>query len=172
MLKARAAVTAIIATETKSSMNEPRVGRKPFAKTHIDDVCLRASKTLFALSILRKLNCRADLLWKIYNSLCRSILSYAYPAWCNVTNSQAARLLQVESRAGKIIGTKPALKLNSFCEGLCFNLAAKVNKDPNHPLREIFDEAPYRQRRSQTSNVLRAPYARTEKFRKSFIFYI
>ena len=74
-------------------------------------------------------------------------------------------LLQIETRALKIIGLPCDVNLTTHLNNTCVKLMSKIEKNCNHRLRPMFVE----RKRGRTS--LAAPAARTSRLTKSFIKY-
>ena len=103
-------------------------------KDHINISIKKASQRLYIIASLNNLGLPPKTLWIIYNALIQSVLLYAFPSWCNVSNSLFSRLVKIEKKAQRIIGTPPPISLNKAAENSCKNLANAIKKTLNHPL--------------------------------------
>jgi hypothetical protein len=98
----------------------------------------KASKRIFPLIQLRRTGICNTVLWKIYNTHLRSVLTYCFPAYCNLSKSLQKQLHKFERRVQLTIGSAPPTALALFCEQQCVNLLRKVERLPLHPLRPLF----------------------------------
>ena len=129
--------------------------------SHIDVVVAKASQRLFGLRRIRSLIEDRNALWCIYFCLIRSIITYAYPAMCNMTSSLFYRLKRIENRASSIIGSLPPVDLTTFCQRTCLNIS-KSAITRGHRLNSLACNV-------KKSRVLRskphlAPFAKTSRF--------
>ena len=127
----------------------------------------RASRCLFSILQLRRSGFDRIVLWRVYCAFVRSILTFAYPALCNVSSATFSIVCNMERRAEKIIGAQFTPDIHSFCENLCVALFNRVQNCSHHPLRELFLTSLPRVRRH--GRLLEPPFAKTERFRRSFI---
>ena len=135
---------------------------------HVDKVVNKAIKRLFLLRNLRRAHCPENLMLMCYFSFIRSVLLHAFPSFCNLPVCLFEKLQRVERRALRIIGcTSHVPPLSEVAYKMCAGLMASVELHAEHLLRKMFTESKPSSTRS--SNVLRAPFAKTERFRKSFI---
>jgi hypothetical protein len=133
---------------------------------HVEYTVSKAAKTIFVLTTLKHLGVDHRLLWTTYFALTRSILTYAFPVFCNLPARLHKRLQKIENRAKRIIEGEPQVKLAAFCEEQCRRLADQIRKHPSHPLRLLFDA---RKPQGRSSKSFEAPFARTSRFKNSFI---
>jgi hypothetical protein len=141
---------------------------------HVMIVKSRVSKLLFSVVLLKRASVNEKTLWSIYYALIRSVLVFAYPAICNMSAYLFKQLLAVESKVARVIGSDPPKGLRLFCEQLCINLAARVNSDPRHPLRQLCELKPQHavmRLRSAGQNI-RALRSRTTRFQNCFMRFI
>ena len=134
--------------------------------------CQQGIKMCFFILQLRRSHVKQKILWLVYFALVRSILTYAYPSFCGISQTLFNRMQFIERRVEKIIGTPPPIKLSSFCESLCERLAASVNSCGTHPLRQLFTthRNPTHSLRRHTST-LHPTVAKTTRLHISFIRY-
>jgi hypothetical protein len=135
---------------------------------HVDNVVSKASKRIFVLRNLKRSGCEPNILLHVYKTLVRSVLSYAYPCFCNAPKYLHESLLKVEKRAFRIIFNRSFHEDNfeHACIKLCQNLFNKIVTLESHPLRSLFlPRAP------TPRNVcpLRPPITKTSRFKTSFI---
>ena len=138
---------------------------------HIDNLCNRAYKLIFMLIRVKEFNNSKSLLCTLYYSFIRSLLTYSFPAFCNLSNTLMNKLLKVEKRASIIIGKVPDTQLNEFCNRLCSNLFKKTLTDDHHPLRSLFlvNRSNHVTRSISCGNNLLIPYGNTQRSRDHFI---
>ena len=65
---------------------------------HINKIVKKASKRMFILYNLKRSGCSDQLMFLSYCIYIRSVLLYAFPAWCNVPSSLTWKLRVVERR--------------------------------------------------------------------------
>jgi hypothetical protein len=130
----------------------------------------RSNKGIFLLRQLKHGGIANNVLWMIYNALIRSHLTYASPATTNMPKTLFQKLEKVEKRVSKIIGGTPPLSLNEFKHQICMNVLVDAKCATSHPLRQLFilNTSSHASKHYQH---FRAPYARTNRFRDSFISY-
>lgn len=135
-------------------------------KSHTTYIVKKANKVLFHLICLKRAGCKRDTLVLFYNYFIRSILSYAFPAMCNITNNLFNLICKVEKRAFIIIGTKPEMHIKSFTNNQCLNLKKAVLSNPYHPLRKLFSSV---QSSTRSNSDLCVPHGRSSRYINSFI---
>ena len=101
--------------------------------------------------------------------LIRSVLSYAYPAWCNVGSGDMGALTRFERRICKRFRVECKVSFDCFCASAAKNLAQKALAS-HHPLNGIFDTAATRTS-SRVGKGYSKVLARTSRFKKSFISF-
>ena len=106
--------------------------------------------------------------WRVYTTMIRPIMLYAFPAWCNVAASTLEVLTAIESRVKRILGTQPSTDIVTAAVSLCNGLVTAIKKDANHPLRCAFNWDPRRSSARCSKNVLCTPhFAKTSRFQQS-----
>ena len=85
------------------------------------------------------MNCSSTFLWAIYFAFIRSILTYCYPAMCNMPANLFKQLVKTERRVEAIIGYKCPIDILTFCRNICIKPIDKINKTPTHPLLIMWD---------------------------------
>lgn len=137
--------------------------------SHFDHIVSKTSMRLFLLRNLKKFNCSSEIIFKAYAGFIRSLLLYCCPVFSNAPGYLWKKLESVERRAIKIAGSKSYPDLHSVITRISKRLFSQIRQEPSHPLRELFRERNLTSTRN--SCPLRPPFASTERFRKSFIFY-
>ena len=131
--------------------------------------CITASQRLYGLRQLCTVIAGEQERWHLFNMFVRPILCYGFPAFCTLGFTQFARLEKIERRAAKIIGTPPSVSLRNYCNHLCTTLASST-RTSGHRLAKLATTAlPLRTSRHARSL---APFARTKRFKNSFIMYL
>ena len=92
---------------------------------------------------------------------------YCFPAFCNLP-VYLFKLLRVEKRAAKFFPDYKFDSLSISAERLCVRLFDTIVCKNDHPLRDIFEG---RSPTPRNSCPLKAPFAKTTRFGKSFIRY-
>jgi hypothetical protein len=105
---------------------------------NIDSSIAKASQRLYAIKALRSLGIPGPQLWTIYRAFIESILLYAFPAWCNTTQSSFKKLEKVSKRVQCLIGSPPPVSLLFSAKEMCINLTNKITAHPDHPLRTLY----------------------------------
>ena len=142
-------------------------------KTHVNNTVQKATRCLFIILQLKRCGTKLRILWQVYFALVRSILTYAYPAVCNMPNKSFTRLTAIERRAEKIIGCPPPIDMSKFCNDLCVQLSHNVSKCSSHPLRTLMSvqrENTQRLRHRPSSSL--PAVAKTTRLHQSFIRFL
>ena len=138
---------------------------------HVDDAIKRASRTIFLLVCMRRCNFPVSTLWRVYEAMTRSIITYAFPVLCNMSETLMKQMAKLEKRAILIIGCHPTISIRDYCKGLCCRLMHDVLSNAKHPLRVLFDENKCKY--NLRGNIcLRQPPRRTARHQNSFVFYL
>ena len=132
---------------------------------HLDSTIKRASKIAFILLQMKRAGCNDLILRKYYQATCRSILSYCFPAMCNMPNSLKSTIAKCERRCLNIVGLRPTTNVITYCIQLCENLKQNVLNNPDHPLRKLLSI----HQRNTRSRGLVIPSTRTSRLANSFI---
>jgi hypothetical protein len=135
---------------------------------HIESSIQKASKSIFILTTLKSLRMPQDTLWCVYYALTRSILTYALPSMCNMPARLFSCLERVEARSSRIIGSDPPVPLHKFCNELCVRLARYIQNHSTHPLHSMF-QVRHGRCRANKSSAFMPPYAKTSRYKDSFI---
>ncbi len=138
-------------------------------KSHVSLILQRARKRLFFLRRLMDARAPEFVLWTAYCGLIRSVLSYAYPAWCNVGSGDMGALTRFEHRICKRFRVECKVRFDCFCASAAKNLAQKALAS-HHPLNGIFDTEATRSS-SRVGKGYRKVLARTSRFKTSFISF-
>ena len=134
---------------------------------HIQSLLSKIRKRIYLLYALRQAHASKQTISTVYCSLIRSVITYAFPSWCNVSSSRFIQLQKFENRISRIFGLLLKCNLADCCENIGSRLANK-SRDHHHPLHSIFDLSAtrYSARRGRTN---RKVFARTKRFKDSFI---
>ena len=136
---------------------------------YVESIVKRASRRIFLILSLKRADCSSELLLKAYNAYIRPILLYAFPAVCNMSTYLKRKIERVEKRVLRVIGGNKEVTLFSVANKMCDNLFKNVLEEPNHPLREFFNENPATSRTLRKNCVLRRPLTKTARYKDSFI---
>ena len=136
-------------------------------KQHVSNILRRARKRIFFLYRLRQAKASQHVLWTTYCAMIRLILSYAFPAWCNVGKRDMWLLSRFELRLCNRFCMRLEADFESFCALMTERLAEK-SLASHHPLHCIFDFLPSRYS-SRLGQSHRKVLARTSRFKQSFI---
>ena len=138
-------------------------------RAHVTASLRKARKRLFMLHRLRHAKAPQSILWTTYSSMIRSMLSYAFPSWCNVGKTVMNDIVQFERRICKRFNIECEIDFLSFCETMAQRLADK-SLNASHPLYCIFDFSSVRFS-SRLGKSHRRVLARrpTSRFNSSFI---
>lgn len=133
---------------------------------HITKTVCHASQRLFVLANLRRFGCPSHLIRRTYFAFVRSILLYCCPVFINAPKYLTDKIVRIEKRAAKMIGEQIHPDVLSTMNRSCESLFQKIVIDDNHPLQECFNS---RTRCSRSICPLRKPFARTLRYKSSFI---
>ena len=136
-------------------------------KLHVYSILRKARKRIFLLYRLRQAKAPQHVLWLAYCAMLRSILSYSYPAWCNIGKGDVKLLTQFERRLCNRFDMRCDIDFQCFCSSVAKKLADK-SLASQHPLHGVFDFLPSRFS-SRLGNSYRKVFARTCRFKNSFI---
>ena len=136
---------------------------------HFTNVIKKASKRVFIIRNLKRAGCSQPLMERVYVSLIRAVLLYAYPCFCNAPDYLLQRLCRVERRIARIIGEDFTVSppLLDAANSMCMNLMNSVRQHPEHLLRGLFETS--HSRTTRHSKSLRRPFARTKRLSTSFL---
>ena len=140
---------------------------------HIEYISSSICKRIYYLIQAKKFNCNPRTLLTIYYAFIRSIISYCYPSFCNLSQHLFNKLQKIENRAARIIGMKPNIKLNNYCKSICVKLFKNICTHNDHPLRTLFDcnriNSNRITRNSVSNNYISFPAATSSRNRNHFI---
>jgi hypothetical protein len=129
-----------------------------------DQILKKAHTRMYCLRKLRSFSVREDILQMFFLSTVGSVLTYACVCWWgNLSKQDSDRLEKIVKKAGSVVGKKQET-IESVCQRRLTERLTSILADETHPLRPEFDS-----RRIDRSGRLRAPVARTSRFRNSFI---
>ena len=138
---------------------------------HFDMILRKAAKRIFILRNLRRNNCSVDLLWKVYESLLRSLFTYSAACFCNAPKYIFNKLVSFERRVCRICNISPGARpsVTRVIDDICNTFLKKIIDFPEHPLRVLF--VPKKMDFTRSKNVFQHPRTRTRRFKDSFIKY-
>lgn len=137
---------------------------------HIDAVMKKVCKRLFIIYNLRRAGCSKQVMFDCYIAFIRSVLLFAFPCFCNSPDYLLSQLSSFEKRVFRIMGSHGEFPLLlDVANKICNKLFSNIVKHQDHLLRDIFHTVEGRPTRQ--SSHLRPPFARTERFRRSFICF-
>ena len=151
---------------------------------HVEFICSKASQRLHYLKLLKRSGLSSDELLYFYCTVIRTVLEYACPAWhTNLTLEETNSLEDVQKRALSIIfglgdyddqcERAQLTTLDIRREDLCMRFFFRKVLNPGDCLNYLLpepnlDEHTYQLRQRHRYAI---PFARTERFRNSFILY-
>ena len=138
---------------------------------HFDLITQKVTKRVYIIRNLRRAGCNSKLMIRCYNAFLRSLLLYAYPCFCNAPQFLLTKLLRLERRVFRIIGTPCHNSLIVTAEKTCRKLYLQIKSDDSHPLREMFVYRPRGELSTRSFNSLLPPFAKTKRYSNSFIKY-
>ena len=139
---------------------------------HVSCIVKKASRRVFIIRNLKRAGCSVDLLYKSYVAFIRSILTYAFPSFCNASEYVLRDILRVERRIFRIIGIQPCDTDESVLDAAnksCNKLFNVICNCDSHPLRDIFEENPSQSIRTRNTSRFYIPRTKTVRFKNSFI---
>ena len=138
---------------------------------HVDSVCKRAYRLIYLIVRVKQFNNNRHTLLTIYKLFIRSIISYGFPAFCNITPTLRDKLVKIERRFSTIAEVTVDTNLLTFCNKLCINMYHKTLKVNEHPLRSLFliSNSGRDTRANSRGNNLLLPYGNSTRSRNHFI---
>ena len=140
-------------------------------KDHFNQILKRATQRLYFLRVLKTYYTKENL-WKIFNTLIRSILEYAHPIFINLPTEISLNIESIQKRAHKIICGYSNYKTCTDCvlpllkdrrTMLSLKLFKKITSNKQHPLSNIIHD------NSQRSSAFILPAINTNRYRDCFI---
>ena len=136
--------------------------------SHVSDVVSKCYRRFFILRNLRRAGCPSHVIKKCYIAFIRAILTYSFPAFCNIPDYLFKIMERVERRAAKFFPGSELTGLSSFTDTLCRKLFDNVEHQSDHALKTLFvPRLPTRTNKC----TLKPPCAKSVRFSKSFIRY-
>ena len=137
---------------------------------HVQNVVKKASRRIFLIRNLKRAGCSKYVMFSAYVAFIRSVMMYCFPVFCNVSSYLFTSMERVERRVFRCMGTDVSnyVSLRDFAKEICERLFKTVENEENHPLRTLFVN---RVPTSRNPSTLRPPFARTVRFKNSFISY-
>lgn len=135
---------------------------------HVESVIKKACRRIYVIRNLKRSGIDPCTLFQVYRSLIRSVITYAYPCFCNAAKFLHDDMNKVEKRVFRMIfgSTFYHDTLEQACSKLCMNLFREIVDCEFHPLRPLFVG---RNPTPRNLSVLRPPTAKTCRFSRSFI---
>ena len=134
---------------------------------HVESILNKSCKRIYLIRNLKRSGCPVSELLRVYNTMIRSMILYAYPSFCNLSGYLQEKLLNFERRIFRIIGEKNSETILEAGDQFCKRLFQKVELSCDHPLRECFK---LRQNfRTRSSTQLLPCSSKTVRLSKSFI---
>jgi len=134
-----------------------------------DNSIKSASKLFYHIVTLKRTGLSPKVLYNIYCSLIRPLLSYSCPTTINMGQHNRKKLLKCEKRFIQIIQYKPEETLDSFILHLCQSFTKCVTSNEDHPFRQLLINVERSKTRSE--RVLVAPNSRSSLMKNSIICY-
>lgn len=136
---------------------------------HYDQALKKASGRLHLLRLLARAKCPRPWMLNVYNALIRSVISYGFPAACNIPKNIQQKFTALERRAERIVGGGTfSPSILEHLNTTCLRLANKATKHAAHPLHDLFPLATARNRRSN-NNKYAVRYCKTKRLKDSFV---
>ena len=133
----------------------------------IKHILCKIRKRVYFLHALRQSKAPISIMSHVYCALVRSVMSYSFPAWCNVSATRFKNITQFEKRLKRMFNLRIVTDVEDHCNTMCKRLANKAS-DENHPLHCIYDRTAtrYSSRFKKSNRKIRT---KTERFSRSFI---
>ncbi len=137
---------------------------------HVNKTIKKASRRIFIIRNLKKAGCSPSVMFSSYVAFIRSVLLYCFPVLCNMPSYLFDCIDRVERRVFRVIGNdaKKFVTINNASRNICERLFRNVLNNIHHPLRPLFMN---RVPTARNLSVLKPPFARTVRFKNSFIRY-
>jgi hypothetical protein len=136
---------------------------------HYDQALKKASGRLHLLRLLARAKCPRPWMLNVYNALIRSVISYGFPAACNIPKNIQQKFTALERRAERIVGGGTfSPSILEHLNTTCLRLAKKATKHAAHPLHDLFPLATARNRRNN-NNKYAVRYCKTKRLKDSFV---
>jgi len=129
----------------------------------------KASKLFYHIVLLKRCNIHPKVLYAIYCSIIRSILTYSCPATINMSQKCRRSLEKCEKRFLMVIGYSPPERISAFIIRLCKSFVQSVCNNHDHPFRKLLIKVDRSRTRSERTLV--APNSRSSLKKNSIISY-
>ena len=137
---------------------------------HINNISSRCSKAMYMVSTLSRINAPPHIVWLCYTSCVLTIMSYAWPCFCDASDSTMKRLVTLDKRAHMLAFKPYVATLRQRLDKQCIKMAKQLTSD--HPLSIFFQKRDLTAIKTRNQCAYTHQIARTELFRQSFIkFY-
>ena len=138
---------------------------------HVENAVRKCNKKLYHIFELKRCGVGTRVLWRAYEAFIRPTLTYCYAAMCNMPTFLLNKLIRIETKVKKIIGSQPKHSLKDILEMQCKKLAAAITSSSDHSLRSLVHYKTNSYHCLRKQSYLVAPFARTNRFKDSLIKY-
>ena len=107
---------------------------------HIKHVLSKVRKRVYFLHALKQAKAHSSILSHVYCAIIRSVMTYSFPAWCNISITRFKTLIQFEKRLKRMFSFNTKKVIEDYSNTICSTLAKKAS-DKKHPLHVIFDHS-------------------------------
>jgi hypothetical protein len=135
---------------------------------HFSVMSSKCFKRFFILRNLKRAKCSPDLLFKCYSSFIRSLMLYGFSCFCNSPQYLLKKFFRVEKRASRFFKDYNFPSFLTVADKLCEDMFLNISNNRAHSLRCMFED---RVPTLRDASTVRAPLARTVRFKNSFIKY-
>ena len=134
---------------------------------HVQYVLSKIRKRVFLLYSLRQAKASQSIISTVYSSLIRSLMTYSFPAWCNIASSRFSLLERFEKRICRLFCFELETSLIDNANKYAIGLANKCLHN-QHPLHTIFDFSATRYS-ARLGSSHRKVFAKSKRYKNSFI---
>lgn len=139
---------------------------------HATAILHKASRNMYFVKLLWLHKPPSKVVWEAYLSLVFSVISYCWPAICDMHQSSFRSFSSLERRACRWAGiTFSDSAFRSRLDSICVRLVGKIAHNPdNHPLAEFFEHRRHKLSLRHT-RILQIPQKTKAFYRNSFLKY-
>lgn len=148
--------------------------------THVNNICVKASKRLYALRVLKRSGAPAKDLVTVYCAFIRPVLEYACQVWhFSLPQCLSNQIEHIQQRALKIAFPQLSYAASLDCTNLsrlhqrrvdqCQSLYKNVHRQSDNKLRDLLPETIAHNYNLRNPRSLPLVKCRTERFRNSFV---
>ena len=138
---------------------------------HVDIQSKAAIRQTFAILKLKRAGISTDLLWRVYFTFIRSILTYGFVSYCNLPEYLMCKIIKVENRVKQLIGSSPQVNLRDFCDHICTKMVKAAIQNDKHPIQKLFMLNPSQRNNRHTTKFI-APRCKTSRRQNSILKYL